>query len=280
MTLAIYIVMSYLIIRPDTYSGMGSYIWQVLRAMFHYPDVKYYIDFSTSIYADDTVKNTGNVWEYFFEQPHFSTIPEGLTHIGTVGNIEEQSSEYRDVYMLNPSPQIIAEKRNIFNSIIKKNIRLLPHIQHIIDDFVAKEFTGKRILGVHLRGTDHPEKSNIEVYIEYIRKKENEYDKIFVCSDEQDRVSVVQEVFGEKVITYNSVRSTTASASLHHTPTNTAGYRYKIAEDVIVEAYILARTNFLLCLPNSNVNYLARAINPDIQSESCWNFPKNDHSSL
>ena len=261
--------MNYIIIRPDTHTGMGSHIWQVLRAMFHYPNINYYVDCTTSIYTDSAIQHTNNVWEYFFEQPHFNTIPEGSVQLGVVGNIEEQDSEYRDVYMNNPTPGLIAERRNIYNNIIKKNIRLLPHMQQKINDFISREFLGKRVLGVHLRGTDHPEKKDIKMHLDYISNKEGSYDKIFVCSDEQERVNVVQKVFGEKVITYSSIRSI-SDASLHHTPTNTIGYKYKIAEDVIIEAYILAQTNFLLCLPNSNVNYLARAINPDIPYESSW----------
>lgn len=255
--------MNLIIIKPTTYSGLGSYIWQALRAMYHYPDKEYYIDFTISPYSDVDTKQTANVWDYFFEQPYYSCLPKEYENAPVVGNIERQESEYRDVFMENPTQQLIEQRRHLYNKIISKNIKLLPHISKKINDFTLNNFSDQKILGVHLRGTDHPEKGNIDEYVTLIQSKQNEYDKIFVCTDEQSRLDAVQKAFGDKVIFYNSTRSDTA-APLHHTETNQQGYKYEIAENVLVETFLLANTCFLMCLPNSNINYLARAINPNL----------------
>ena len=49
---------------------------------------------------------------------------------------------------------------------------------------------------------------------------------------------------------------------------NSFEYQHKIAEDVIVEAFLMSKVDFLMCCPDSNVNMLARAINPTLSSMS------------
>lgn len=260
--------MKYTVIQNNGVCGICGYIWQTLRAMWHYPDSKYYVDFSKNCqYADSSVKTTDNVWEYYFEQPHIQTRPpveEISTTIDKIIDVPE--SEFRDVFMKNASHEYISRRRLEYGNIIAKYLKLKPHIEEKVSNFVSTYFKGKKVLGVHFRGTDHPDKKEVFEYLQTIKNKAVDYDIIFCASDEAARYNALKTVFGKKVISYDSIRST-SSHPLHHSndPTYYSSIPgYKLGEDVIIEAFLLSKTDFIFCCSNSNVNYLARAINPTL----------------
>ena len=169
----------YIVIKPEDNCGMCGYIWQTIRGMYHNPDKKYYVDFSNSIYK---IKED-NVWEYYFEQPHTDSRPPDEDVEKTEGIIFNQESEFvfREI---NPNtPEEIKRRRLMFNDIIEKHFKLKPHVQEKIDLFVKENFEGNKVLGVHFRGTDHPEKKHMDEYLNYVREKVLDYDKLFICSD-------------------------------------------------------------------------------------------------
>jgi hypothetical protein len=256
--------MKYISIEPYTSCGIGGTIWQVLRAIYHNSNRNYYVNLTKGcLYTDFAITHTNNPWEYFFEQP--SIITPDMEFEKVVGLIEDYESEYRDVFMYDAHTRY-PKSRYVFNDIIKKYIKPLPHITNKINEFADKNFTNQKILGVHLRGTDHPDKLSPQRYIAAIKERLSDYDKLFVCSDEQQRVDTCIQEFGDKVITRDSIRSDSASC-LHHRDT-TYNYHYRIGEDVIVEAYLLSKVNFLLCCSNSNINYFSRAIEPELQAQA------------
>lgn len=258
--------MKYTIIKNNGSCGLCGYIWQVLRAIWHTPNSKYYVDFTQGCqYSDQNVTFTNNVWEYYFKQPHINTYPiesEILSTIDTI--IESPESEFRDVFMINPTHEIISRRRHEFYNIINKHIRLQQHVEEKINRFVEKNFTGKKVLGVHFRGTDHPDKKSVTDYMQTIKNKAAEFDVIFCASDEFSRYKMLKVVFGDKVISYDSIKSL-SDQPLHY---DEALSKYQIGEDVVVEAFLLSKTDFLFCCGNSNVNYLSRAINPSLESQS------------
>jgi len=257
--------MEYIIIKNNGSCGICGYIWQVLRAIWHNPGYKYYIDFTTGCqYTDESIHNTQNVWEYYFQQPSGSEYPS-VDRIAKVIDtiIDVPESEFRDVFMVNPTPEYISNRRHEFNKIINEYIHLQPSTQQKIQEFVESKFSGKRVLGVHFRGTDHPDKQSVFNYFQEIKEKAANYDLIFCASDEADRLNALVAVFGDKVVSYDSLRSESAQP-LHYSDKP----KFKIGEDVIIEAYLLSHTDFLFCCSNSNVNYFSRAINPTLDSKA------------
>lgn len=254
--------MKFITIKPEGGCGICGYIWQVLRAIYHNPNKKYYIDFETCIYKDASVSEE-NVWNYYFKQPHTELVPDARDVEKTVGIIDEEISEFRFNYLKNPTAEAIKNIRLKYYDIINRYIVLQPHIQKKIDDFVKDNFCGKKILGLHLRGTDHPDKRPMKEYMQIIKNKLKDYDYLYVSSDEEYRYKFVKAVFGEKVITYNSIKSDN-DKPLHHSKKE-PNYQYKIGEDVIIESYLLSKTDFLLCFSNSNVNFLSRCLSPNLE---------------
>ena len=261
----------YVVIKPDEYCGMFGCLWQVIRGIYHNPDKLYYINFYESIY--NTTKD--NVFDYFFYQPHIDHFPFASEIEKIVGHnsLPENKEDSQFIWsMIQPNTkEEIQKRRIIFNSIICKYLKLKPTIQEKIDLFISKNFVNNKILGVHLRGTDHPYKQPINMYVDEIKKIESKYDKIFVTSDEQSRFDAIKNEFGEKVISYNALRSPIENTPLHMALYETRWkrnpsyeYQYKIAEDVIIEAYLMSKTNFLCCFSASNVNLFARALNTEL----------------
>lgn len=257
----------YITIKPSENCGMCGYIWQTIRAIHHNPDRKYYVDFSNSIYKADKE----NIWDCFFKQPHSDIPPSPDLVEKTVGIIFHQDSEFVTANIVPQTAEEVQRRRNMFYEIIQKYIRLNDKTQAKVDGFADTHFSGKRVLGVHFRGTDHPDKSRMCNYMQTVKEMLINYDALFVCSDEHERFRMAECAFGGKVVSWESTRSKSPnlplhshSADLRYFRNNTKEYQHKIAEDVIIEAYLLSKTNFILCCPPSNVSYLARAINPSV----------------
>tara|TARA_R110000851_G_scaffold309984_1_gene469598 strand:+ start:3879 stop:4676 length:798 start_codon:yes stop_codon:yes gene_type:complete len=258
----------YTIIKPEDNCGMCGYIWQTLRAMYHNPDKKYYVDFSNSIYKI----NDENIWDYFFEQPHTDKYPSESEIENVVGIIFDQESEFLSNEIKPNTEEEIQRRRLMFNEVIDKYFRLKPEVQEKIDSFVDQNFMGNKVLGVHFRGTDHPDKKHMDDYMSFIRKKVLDYDKLFICSDEWDRFRLAEISNKNKAISYDSIRSK-GGVPLHghpvyspHKRVEDFDYQYKIAEDVIVESYLMSKVDYLVCCSGSNVNYFSRVINPNLEA--------------
>lgn len=247
-------------------SGLFAFIWQTLRGMYHYPNDKYYILFGKECcYFDyDILSEQGveNVWEYYFEQPHIDTLPSSDKILSEVGLLFDEFSEFRDMFLDQETYNI---RRREYHEIIKKNLKLLPHVSEKLESFYNENFVGKKVLGLHIRGTDHPDKLPMDSYIEKIKKHIDQYDVLFVTSDEQSRVDFIKKEFGDKVLLYPTFRSQNHQP-LHYQSSHNYN-KYFIGEEVIIEAYLLAKTNFLLCCSASNVNFFVRSLNKDLGYE-------------
>ncbi len=264
--------MKYIIVKPQENCGMCGYLWQTIRAIYHNPNMKYYIDFSNSIYKT----NTDNVWDYFFQQPHSDIKPSIEDIEREVGIIFDSSSEFVTSEIKPNTIEEIQRRRQNFHEIINKYFVLRKETMDKIEQFHDKYFKGKKVLGVHFRGTDHPHKKPMDQYLSAVKEKLINYDVLFVSTDEYERFRLSQLVFPNKFISYSSLKSPIHNIPLHsdvngHPPyygirNNSKEYQYKIAEDVIIESYLLSKVDFLMCCPDSNVNFLSRAINPNLNS--------------
>lgn len=254
---------NYIVINP-THIGAGffSYIWETLRAIYHNPDKNYYFYFGPECsYYDNTIVGFNNAWDYYFEQPHSSLPPTKVEmYIRTI--INNQESEYREGLEFNLDFDSYNKQRFVYNDIINKYIKLKPHIQEKIESFYSTHFVNKRVVGIHCRGTDHPNNKNISEYLDSIEKVLQEYDILFAMSDEQRKIDIIQERFGDKIVTYNTFRSID-NTPLHVLPQHKYNKRL-LGEEVLIESYLLARVDVLLLYTGSNVNFYSRALNPNL----------------
>lgn len=265
----------YRMIKPShPYVGFCGYLWQVIRAIHKYPNDKYYIYVGNS-----AVQNSPNVWDFYFKQPHTDTPPKSEEIISEVGILFDESSEFVNSYpcMKKMPPEERQQRREELSNIVTKYFHLLPEIQGKIDAFKASHFTGKKIMGLHCRATDHPDKRDISYSFPEIDILIDKYDITFASSDENFIMDTLRKRYANKIVFYESTtRSDPGDFQMPRTensePTHAFRYNalinwskensgYKIGEDTIVETYLLASTNFLLCTCASNVNYFIRVVN-------------------
>ena len=174
--------------------------------------------------------------------------------------------------------KLLRHDRSVPNQIIKKYLRLKPEVIKIIDEFVKTRFSEVTI-GLHLRGVGHNDESpvakdrnsnsvNYERFFRPINAALLKYPdaKILACSDSQDVIDHIIEVYGERTITYESTRS--AFGEMHNNHPQNKGLTfspYKLGLDIIVEAYLLARTNYFVH-GYSNVANFVMSLNDRLDS--------------
>lgn len=257
----------YVIVKPQENCGMCGYLWQTIRAIYHNPNKKYYIDFSNSIYKC----GNENIWDLFFLQPHTEIKPSIENIEKEVGIIFDQESEFIWNSIVPNTMEEIIRRRKIFSTIVATYFKLKPNIQNKIDSFVDRHFKNKKVMAIHFRGTDHPEKKSMDHYMHQIKKYLPFYDVVFVSSDEYERFRMAEVALAHKIVSYDSIRSAMPDKPLHshqiysYGRNNNPDYQHKIAEDVIIEAYLMSKSDFLVCCSASNVNYFARAINSNLE---------------
>jgi len=251
-------------------SGMFSNINEVIYNLYEAEknNYKLCIVWKKSCYKDPTKK--GNPWNYYFENI-FDIDVKDLKKIPKVNHNKDKGT--------------ILKSRKISSFYINKYLKLKPHIQEKIKVFKEKYFK-EYIIGVQIRGFGKVkeincnnkylegnwfEKEGIKVgipYELYYKKIDDLLQKhhkamIFLCSDSQDIIDKVKKDYGDKIITYDSTR--TSYGEMHRNPK--IKNRYKLGEDVIIEAYLLSQTNCFVNIPSiSNIVMFVLSKNKDLES--------------
>ena len=139
------------------------------------------------------------------------------------------------------------------HGVIARHVRLKPHVRRKVTAAWARiRGNATRVLGVHVRGTD---KEVIvgggivppAVYLPHIRhylRRHGEGTRVFVATDSPSFLATLRaELGGERVVkAYDAVRSESNIFLDEHS----ASTGYRKGEDVLVDALLLARCDFLL----------------------------------
>lgn len=152
------------------------------------------------------------------------------------------------------------------HELIKKYIRLQPHIQKKIDQFIHEHFEGHRVIGVHYRGTDKFSEAPVVRYDVVIAliKEELEKDpeaKIFVATDEQRFLQAMHRNFPGKILALDALRS--QSGFPVHYASHGGAYNYKKGEDAVIDCILLSRCSKLY-RTSSNLSSASTRFNPSL----------------
>ena len=226
-------------IIPSNGGGFFANIRGTVAAMYECDkkNITPYVKWTTPLYNNKEYGD--NIWEYYFEQ---------ICNLdgNNVINIPQNREWKRESY---------ARKR--MNDMIKKYVKIKPHVTDKIDTFWSSHVNqNNNVLGVHLRMTDkfdctnHGEPStgkpiNVDVYIDHIKKyieSEGDNVKIFLATDSKDSIDKMVTTFGDKLFYRKDVIRSTGSKSVHH---DMGGDNYKKGEDVLIDSVLLSRCDFL-----------------------------------
>jgi hypothetical protein len=135
------------------------------------------------------------------------------------------------------------------SELIQKYLSVQDDIQEEVDIFCNEHFQGRRILGVHYRGTDkHTEAGavtheNVADNIRYYLQQHPDIAAVFVSTDAEEFLKEIEKSSIEKPILYraDSFRST-SEVAIHFSGQN----KYDINRDALVNCLLLSRCDALI----------------------------------
>jgi len=157
---------------------------------------------------------------------------------------------------------------HILHGLIDEFIKVKPAILDKVDAFVDAHFRRRRMIGVHIRGGEHnieiegwhrmaraPESLYCREIDTYLRSKADA--NIFVATDNTQTLEIFRQRYGDRVICYDSQRSSSGRAP--HCETT----GYEIGEEVLIDGLLLSRCDFMVhgisSVPNGSL-----AFQPDL----------------
>tara|TARA_Y100001933_G_C19012327_1_gene569498 strand:- start:7519 stop:8340 length:822 start_codon:yes stop_codon:yes gene_type:complete len=209
------------------------------------------------------VNNDDNAFEYYFE--NFFDIKDTDIPVG-----KKESFAFRVGNCITPRKNGLAQPthRVEMNRIIDRYIKLKPHIRHKIDQFAEQNFNDYTI-GLHIRGKGRTDGNASRLrekfqlvdgvpYDAYFTKvnqllETTSYAKIFLCSDSQIVIDYCKRIYGDRIVTYSATRSNNGEM---HRDRKYNDIKYKLGEDVLIEAYLLSLTDYLVHGSSNVTNYV------------------------
>ena len=195
-------------------------------------------NYSTIYNENKKIYNTFNSWEYYYEQLSPYSLEDVYNSKNIILTDNKFYSELDFSYNINEKKELI----EIFHKFIKvKKIKL-----KLINYLKNKLFKDHKILGVHFRGTGYklarnPYPATINQMINIITKilKEENYDKIFLMTEDQTNFEKLVEYFGDKIIYLNTTVRGRTNQEVYDNYSRDR-HRYKLGRDVLVETYLLS----------------------------------------
>jgi hypothetical protein len=163
-----------------------------------------------------------------------------IAHIGQLGLPEDYDSQLS----LSTAP-----------ALVRRYIGVKPSVLDKVDTFCNTHLKERRVLGLHYRGTDKrveaPRMRYSQVCDTVARFLEDndEYDSLFVASDESDFVRYVENAFKNAlpVIYHDDRERSQGTVGVHQTP---SGDRFRRGEEAVLNCLLLSRCAALIKTPS------------------------------
>lgn len=226
-------------------AGLFSYVGQVIGNL-HVSDsmgLPMWINIHHSPYLE--LNRGRNCWDYYFKQPY--NLQE--SDVKNFKNIDEK--EWFDGRIDTITPNFTEDTIKRARELTKKYIKPVLLIEQKIENFKKDVIKTSNYGAIHFRGTDHhygtpngtfpiiPQ----QIYFNYIEQLLTKFEKVLVCSDQQDFVDNCTTLFGaNKIVFYPSIRSKNHLA-IHY---SNDGFKYQTGEDVTVEAFLMSDSKYLV----------------------------------
>jgi hypothetical protein len=218
--------------------GFFSVILQMVSIKILNTNIPFYIDLSNwKLYQNNP---NDNVWNYYFEQFYndFNTNDRIMNRNTLVNYVDRFKALL----------------------VMRNQMKSLKIKQHILDKIAKYDsyFDGKKVLGVHKRGTDSDEHRPIvpiEEYYRHIDQELKNYDYLYVCGDEQFAIDDFKKRYKDKIFVYDDAFRSDSKKPIHKF-FNDKCEPYKKGEDVIIDAVLLSKCNNLI-LTDSNVAFFS-----------------------
>lgn len=211
------------------------------------------------------INGTQNPFEYYFQQPADVSLesvyeskrvfPFDMSHLARIE---------KDLGNLNPETPVgyvvTEDYLNVLAQIARKHLKLNAvterKIMEGIKNLFPKDFREKRILGVHVRGTDfalnwenHPNMVMPEEFFSVTDKLlqgESAFDYIFLATDDSTRLDAFKERYGAKLLYYTDVHREAGKKNIALCSVERENTHYLDGLEVLRDMYTLAECNGLI----------------------------------
>ncbi|MDR3646568.1 MAG: hypothetical protein P4L22_03430 [Candidatus Babeliales bacterium] len=204
---------------------------------------------------------SNNVWEYYFEPvSKLKKIKDDIVY----------SNYYSpDKFGINAWSDLAYNStyRSLFNSIIKKYVKIKPNIQNTINAFYKKNMQGKTNIGIHIRGTDkftEISRVNSKKILDYANQLAQNFGKkcqFFIATDEENIIKLAQSCLSSKVVFYDAHRSNNSNPVWKVFKQNKA----LLGEEILIESQLLSKCDYFIHTI-SNVSIAVCYFNPSLKN--------------
>lgn len=234
-------------------------------------------------WVDGGHRGATNVFEYYFEPMSGISLNREPNVTNSRWSGHSSFTGYESVVAPrgNNPKNLDFPKRNLGNQVIRKYLGIRPEILESVDSFVDSAFDDYTI-GVHIRGPERRDGGSawmrsqfemvngvpFELYFSQVRDKLEQYplSKIFVATDSMMVKQCCESTFGSRMITIPHELSVRGNDHLKNKGGVAAA---EIGENCLVDALILARTNYFVH-GTSNVSNFVTCFNSGLREVNVY----------
>ncbi len=255
----------YYIVRRNLDWGDAGFFSNWLYALTHvaYAKEKGWIpvidmrNYHTLYSEKHPVNGTRNTWEYYFEQP-----VDTRTAYRSGRFVLSAGSGRKKLYMpfveTDEKLELVPERARKLMSSAADYVHVRSELLSSFEKWEKMHFAGKRVLGVHWRGTDkrtpppgHRSTTPLEALLPAVRNlcDRRKPDLVFLASDETGIRERIEEAAGVPVVQTDARRLAAGDTrGLHLAKVRRArpNHRYLLGLEVLRDAWLLSRCDFLV----------------------------------
>lgn len=260
--------------------GLGSTIFRGLHRLYYKnPDDVLYLQFVNNLYSP----NNKNTWNSYLHQPFESDrkfieekysqgdiiedhgFRDGNKLLFSYGSEQNNGVEFKDI-------EKVSHYRDFSRPYLKFRAKILDKANDYYNRFIKDIDT----ISIHCRGTDqysvngHAGNNKHLLNFEYIKKVVNRrnYDQIFLATDEEEILENFKREYGNKVITYSTMRcDKNNNVGLHFSNRfEEEAVKYTMGEEMIIDMLLMSKCNFSYYV-RSNVSLLSLLMRNDFNYE-------------
>lgn len=223
------------------------------------PNIRYTDNF---LYFDDEKnKEISNPFEYYFNKVQVDGAENSLNVVvADTFHANYAKSKYElDAYTREHFYNEMLELKCA--PVIRKYLQIKQDIVEACEQFI----NGRKVLGVHYRGTDykvgydfHPVMATDNQYVQMIdeRMSTGNYDAIFLATDDSNMCKLLKEKYGDKVFFYDDVYRSDGDVSVAFSEDDRPYHHYMLGFEIVRDMYSLSLCEGLIA-GKSHVSFLA-----------------------
>lgn len=161
------------------------------------------------------------------------------------------------------------DAEGVIGHLLRTELRPGPELRRRRDEFVAAQFTGRRVLGVHLRNTDKTPTRPIEELLAQAVGLAGEEMAVFLATDHEPTQELFRGALGERLLVLPKWFDPQAAA-LHYSRSADAAQKRAMGFEALLDMYLLARCDQLFLQKNSTFSRIAAYLSSLSPADVHW----------